>query len=174
MFFTGLPGAGKTTLAKALAGLLETRGRTVTLLDGDEIRTWLSNGLGYSRQDRDINVSRIGRVAAEVARHGGIAVCAAIAPYREARERVKSMVEATGAIHIEVYLSTPIEICELRDPKGHYRKARGGAVSGFTGVDDPYEPPLDPVISLDTSECGLDAAVNVVFEAFNRTAEARS
>lgn len=164
IFFTGLPGAGKSTLAKALTDLLETRGQKVTLLDGDEIRTWLSNGLGYSREDRDTNILRIGRVAAEIARHGGTAVCAAIAPYREARAKVRSMVEAANAIHIEVYVSTPIETCERRDPKGLFRDAREGGLLGFTGVDDPYEPPLTPTIALDTSEYGLNAAVSAVFE----------
>jgi sulfate adenylyltransferase len=169
VFFTGLPGSGKTTLAKALADSVESSGRTVTLLDGDEIRTWLSNGLGYSRQDRDTNVLRIGRVAAEIARHGGVTICAAIAPYREARAAVRSMVEATGALYIEVYLSTPVEICERRDPKGHYRKARDGGVPLFTGVNDPYEPPLSPTLALDTSKHDVAAALDAVFAAISRS-----
>lgn len=168
VFFTGLSGAGKTTLARALTNVLEANGRKVTLLDGDEIRTWLSNGLGFSRQDRDTNILRIGRVATEVARHGGIAICAAIAPYPEARMKVRSMAESAGVAYIEVYLSTSIEICERRDPKGLYRQVRQGSMLGFTGIDDPYEPPLAPTITLDTNECDVSSAVSVLLEALKK------
>jgi sulfate adenylyltransferase len=149
VFFTGLPGAGKSTLAQALAGLLEQAGRRVTLLDGDEVRKVLSSELGYSRAHRDLNVLRIGYVAAEVARHGGVAICAQIAPYARAREEVRRRACAAGGFLL-VHVATPLEVCELRDPKGHYAKARAGLLAGFTGVSDPYEPPQDADLTIDT------------------------
>lgn len=148
IWFTGLSGAGKSTTAEVLAPLLIERGRRVTLLDGDVVRTNLSRGLGFSRKDRDANILRIGYVASEIVKHGGVAVCAAISPYRAARESVRSMV---GDDHfIEVFVDTPIEVCEARDLKGMYAKARAGEISGFTGIDDPYEEPMNPEIALDT------------------------
>jgi sulfate adenylyltransferase len=148
IWFTGLSGSGKSTTASALVALLHERGREVTVLDGDAVRTHLSKGLGYSREDRDTNVRRIGFVAAEVVRHGGLVVAAAVSPYRQTREEVRRMV---GADHfVEVFVDTPIEVCEGRDVKGWYAKARSGEVSGFTGLDDPYEPPSEPEIVLHT------------------------
>ena len=148
VWFTGLSGAGKSTTAEALTSMLMERGRRVTLLDGDVVRTNLSRGLGFSRGDRDANILRIGYVASEIVRHGGVAVCAAISPYRAVRESVRSMVGAGN--FIEVFVDTPIEVCEQRDSKGMYARARAGEIKGFTGIDDPYEAPLSPEIALDT------------------------
>ncbi|MEE9148892.1 MAG: bifunctional sulfate adenylyltransferase/adenylylsulfate kinase [Candidatus Tectomicrobia bacterium] len=148
IWLTGLSGAGKSTTAEVLTVLLLEYGRQVTVLDGDVVRTHLSKGLGFSQEDRDINVRRIGFVAAEVVRHGGIAVCAAVSPYRATRDDVRSLV-GTGHF-VEVFVDTPLEVCEARDTKGMYAKARRGEVTGFTGIDDPYEPPLQPDITLET------------------------
>lgn len=154
VWLTGLSGAGKSTIAEALLPLLQDRGRAVTVLDGDVVRTHLSKGLGFDRADRDTNVLRIGFVAGEVVRHGGIALVAAISPYRDARDGVRAMIaavapDAAGAF-VEAHVSTPIEECEKRDVKGLYARARRGELTGFTGVDDPYEPPLHPELTLDT------------------------
>ncbi len=148
IWFTGLSGAGKSTTAGVVARRLEAEGRTVTILDGDVVRTHLSRGLGFSKEDRDANVRRIGFVAAEVVRHGGIAICAAVSPYRDARADVRAMLPA-GTM-CEVYVSTDLATCEERDPKGMYAAARRGEIKAFTGVDDPYEPPLDPELTLET------------------------
>jgi sulfate adenylyltransferase len=148
IWFTGLSGAGKSTTAEALTVLLQEFGRQVTLLDGDVVRTHLSRGLGFSKEDRDINIRRIGFVASEIVRHGGVAICAAISPYRVVRNDVRVMVG--GDRFIEVFVDTPLDVCEARDPKGMYAKARRGELPGFTGVDDPYEPPLHPEIVLGT------------------------
>lgn len=151
VWFTGLSGSGKSTTAEILATLLLEYGRQSTLLDGDIVRTHLSQGLGFSREDRDINIRRIGFVASEIARHGGIAICAAISPYRRTRDDVRQMVTAYPNSHfIEVFLNTPLEVCEARDPKGLYAQARRGELPLFTGIDDPYEPPNAPEIVLDT------------------------
>lgn len=151
VWFTGLSGAGKSTVAEALVSMLMERGRQVTLLDGDVVRTHLSKGLGFSREDRDTNILRIGFVAGEVVRHNGVAVCAAISPYRAARDAVRRTIEEIGeGRFVEVFVDTPIAVCEQRDAKGMYAKARRGEIKGFTGVDDPYEPPLNPEITLDT------------------------
>jgi len=148
IWFTGLSGAGKSATAEALTSLLLERGRQITVLDGDVVRTHLSKGLGFSREDRDTNIHRIGYVAAEIARHGGAVVCAAVSPYRAARNRCRTMVGPDR--FIEVFVDTPIEVCEQRDIKGLYAKARRGEVKGFTGVDDPYEAPHNPELVLDT------------------------
>lgn len=148
VWFTGLSGSGKSTTAEALTDLLMERGRQVTLLDGDVVRTHLSKGLGFSKQDRDTNILRIGFVAAEIVRHGGVAVCAAVSPYRATRSAVRAMVGAER--FTEVFVDTPLAICEQRDSKGMYAKARRGEITGFTGIDDPYEPPENPEITLDT------------------------
>ena len=148
IWFTGLSGSGKSTTAEVLTSLLLERGRQVTLLDGDVVRTHLSKGLGFSREDRDTNILRIGFVAGEIARHGGSVICAAISPYRATRNEVRKMVGEER--FIEVFVDTPIEVCESRDVKGLYARARRGQITGFTGVDDPYEPPIDPEITIDT------------------------
>jgi sulfate adenylyltransferase len=148
IWFTGLSGAGKSTIASVLTVMLQEHGRHVTVLDGDVVRTHLSKGLGFSKEDRDTNIRRIGFVASEIVRHGGIAVCAAVSPYRATRNDVRNMV---GADHyVEVFVDTPLEVCEQRDAKGLYAKARRGEIKGFTGIDDPYEAPLHPEIHLDT------------------------
>jgi sulfate adenylyltransferase len=148
VWFTGLSGSGKSTTADVLTVLLLEHGRQVTLLDGDVVRTHLSKGLGFSREDRDTNIRRIGFVAAEIARHGGVVVCAAVSPYRATRDECRAMVGAER--FVEVFVDTPIEVCEARDTKGLYAKARRGELTGFTGIDDPYEPPHDPAVRLDT------------------------
>ena len=151
IFFTGLSGSGKSTVAQALiARLREIGGRAITLLDGDIVRKHLSSELGFSREHRDINIRRIGFVAAEITRHGGIAVCAPIAPYAVTRRQVRAMVEAAGGF-FEVYVATPIEECERRDRKGLYAKARAGIIKEFTGVSDPYEAPEHAELVIDTS-----------------------
>jgi sulfate adenylyltransferase len=148
VWFTGLSGAGKSTTAEILTVLLLEHGRQVTLLDGDVVRTHLSKGLGFDKEDRDTNIRRIGFVAAEIVRHGGVAMCAAVSPYRATRNDVRNMV---GTEHfVEVFVDTPIEECERRDIKGMYAKARRGEIKGFTGIDDPYESPRHAEITLDT------------------------
>jgi sulfate adenylyltransferase len=154
VWFTGLSGAGKSATAEALTSLLLERGRQITVLDGDVVRTHLSKGLGFSREDRDTNIHRIGFVAAEIARHGGAVVCAAVSPYRAARNRCRTLVGPDR--FVEVFVDTPIEVCEQRDIKGLYAKARRGEVKGFTGVDDPYEPPHNPELVLDTVKQGVE------------------
>jgi len=148
VWFTGLSGAGKSTIAAILNVLLNDYGRNVTLLDGDVVRTNLSKGLGFSKEDRDVNILRIGFVASEVVKHGGIAICAAISPYRAARNEVRQMFASEK--FIEVFVDTPISVCEQRDSKGNYEKARRGDLKGFTGIDDPYETPEMAEIVLDT------------------------
>ena len=153
VFFTGLSGAGKSTIARVLlAKLLEIGERTVTLLDGDVVRKHLSSELGFSREHRDLNIQRIGFVASEITKHGGIAICAPIAPYRATRRKVRQMVEDHGGF-FEVHVSTPLETCESRDRKGLYAKARSGLIKEFTGISDPYEVPEHPELSIDTREC---------------------
>ena len=148
VWFTGLSGAGKSTTAEILTELLLEHGRQVTLLDGDVVRTHLSQGLGFSKQDRDTNIRRIGFVASELVRHGAVTICAAVSPYRATRNDVRNM---TGADRfIEVFVDTPLEICEGRDTKGIYAKARRGEIEHFTGIDDPYEVPLTPEITVST------------------------
>jgi len=151
LFFTGLSGSGKSTLAKLLyARFIEQGDRPVTLLDGDVVRTNLSSELGFSKEDRDTNVKRIGYVASEITKNKGIAICAPIAPYENIRESVRDMIEQYGAF-IEIYVSTPLETCESRDRKGMYAKARKGIIKNFTGISDPYEVPVNPEIEVDTT-----------------------
>ncbi len=148
IWFTGLSGSGKSTTAEVLTALLLEYGRQVTVLDGDVVRTHLSKGLGFSKEDRDTNIRRIGFVAGELVRHGGTVVCAAVSPYRATRNDVRNMVGQDQ--FVEVFVDTPLEVCEARDVKGMYAKARRGEIKGFTGVDDPYESPQYPEITLDT------------------------
>jgi len=162
LFFTGLSGSGKSTIARDLRDLLAERGdRRVSLLDGDLVRSLLSAGLTFSRQDRDLNIARIGYVAAEVAKHGGIAICAPIAPYAEARDRVRQMVSEVGDFLL-IHVATPLEVCEARDRKGLYAKARAGLIGQFTGISDPYEEPTDAVLSIDTSVLDRDQATHAI------------
>ena len=152
VFFTGLSGSGKSTIANVLlVKLLEMGGRSVTLLDGDVVRKNLSSELGFSKEHRDINIRRIGYVASEIAKHGGVAICAPIAPYDRTRKDVRAMVAPVGGF-ILVHVATPIEVCEARDRKGLYAKARAGVVKEFTGISDPYETPDDAEIVIDTTE----------------------
>ncbi|HEY7784571.1 MAG TPA: bifunctional sulfate adenylyltransferase/adenylylsulfate kinase, partial [Pyrinomonadaceae bacterium] len=151
IWFTGLSGAGKSTISDALTEMLMEYGRQLTILDGDVVRTHLSRGLGFSKEDRDTNILRIGYVASEIVRHGGAVICAAVSPYRAARNEVRNMVGAEN--FIMAYVDTPIEVCEQRDIKGLYAKARRGEVKGFTGVNDPYEAPVDPDLVLKTTDC---------------------
>ena len=148
VWFTGLHNAGKSTTAGVLTTLLQEYGRNVTLLDGDVVRTHFSEGLGFSKEDRDENIRRIGFVAAEIVRHGGIVICAAASPYRATRNEVRNMVGQEN--YIEVFVDTPLEVAEQRDTKGLYARARRGEIKGFTGIDDPYEPPQHPEITLET------------------------
>ena len=164
IWFTGLSGSGKSTTAEALLPLLERRGRAVTVLDGDVVRTHLSKGLGFSREDRDTNVRRVGYVAGEVVRHGGLVVAALVSPYRETRDEVRAMVEEVGGAFVEVFVDTPLAVVEERDVKGWYAKARAGEVKEFTGVDDPYEPPLDPELTLRTTDTTPEANAELVVD----------
>jgi sulfate adenylyltransferase len=162
IFLTGLSGSGKSTLARALRDALTERSqRTVSLLDGDLVRTLLSAGLTFSREDRDLNIARIGFVATEVARHGGIAICAPIAPYAQARQEVRRAVQEVGDFLL-IHVATPAEVCEARDRKGLYAKARAGLIDHFTGVSDPYEEPDDADLVLDTSVLTRQEALDSV------------
>ncbi|MCS7038266.1 MAG: bifunctional sulfate adenylyltransferase/adenylylsulfate kinase [Caldilineales bacterium] len=147
VWFTGLSGSGKSATAEILTVLLLEHGRQVTLLDGNVVRTHLSEGLGYDKHDRDSNVRRMGFVASEIVRHGGAVICAAVSPYRASRNDVRAMVGSNR--YIEVFVDTPLEVCEQRDTQGLYARARRGEIKGFTGIDDPYEPPQHPEIHLD-------------------------
>lgn len=150
LWFTGLSGAGKSTTAEIVTALLSEHGRQVTLLDGDVVRTHLSKELGFTKEDRDTNISRIGFVASEIVRHGGIAVCAAVSPYRDSRNKVRLMFESEH--FVEIFVDTPIETCESRDPKGMYAMARRGEIPNFTGVSDVYEVPESAEITLNTTD----------------------
>ena len=160
VFFTGLSGSGKSTIANALmAKLMELGGRQVTLLDGDVIRKHLSSELGFSKEHRDLNILRIGYVASEITKNGGIVICAPIAPYSATRRAVREMIEPIGGF-VETHVATPLEVCEGRDRKGLYAKARAGVIKGFTGIDDPYEAPVDPEMRIDTTELSPDLAAH--------------
>ena len=159
VFFTGLSGSGKTTLATALDTRIRlAANRATTLLDGDVVRTHLSSELGFTREHRDLNIQRIGFVASEVVKHGGFVIVSAIAPFENARQAARQLVEATGSFYL-IHLATPLAVCEARDVKGLYAKARVGLLAGFTGVSDPYEVPVDAEISIDTSVVSVEAGV---------------
>ena len=158
VWFTGLPSAGKSTVAHAVADRLRARGLRVQVLDGDEVRPHLSAGLGYTRAARDTNVTRIGWVARLLASHDVVVLVPVIAPYAGARQAVRSDHVAAGVPYAEVFVSTSLEVAESRDVKGLYARARRGEISGMTGLDDPYEPPLDPDLEIDTAVVGLDQA----------------
>lgn len=163
LFFTGLSGAGKSTIAKVVvAKLLELGGRPVTLLDGDVVRKNLSSELGFSREHRDLNIRRIGFVASEITKNGGVAVCAPIAPYRSVRREVRKLISQYGAF-IEIHVATSLEVCEGRDRKGLYAKARAGVIKEFTGISDPYEMPENPELRIDTKDLTIDEAAQQVF-----------
>ncbi len=163
VFFTGLSGAGKSTIAQVLmAKLMEIGTRPVTLLDGDIVRKHLSNELGFSRVHRDINIRRIGFVAGEITKNGGVAICAPIAPYSATRREVCEMISQYGGF-VEVYVSTPLEVCESRDRKGLYAKARAGLIKNFTGIDDPYEAPDNQDVVVDASSVSAEEAAHQIF-----------
>jgi len=159
VWFTGLSGAGKSTLAERLAPILRERGRRVEVLDGDVVRTNLSKGLGFSKEDRDTNIRRIGFVANLLARNGVAVITAAISPYREVRDEVRRLVEGDGSVFVEVYAAATLEECEARDVKGLYAEARAGKRPGFTGIDDPYEPPLSPEVVCHTGKKSVDESL---------------
>ncbi|GAA1428418.1 adenylyl-sulfate kinase [Microlunatus lacustris] len=161
VWFTGLPSAGKSTIAHALAGQLRAEGRRVQVLDGDEVRPHLSAGLGFSRADRDLNVTRIGWVARLLASHGVTVLVPVIAPYAAARQAVRSAHAEAGVPFAEVFVSTSLAVAESRDVKGLYAKARSGEITGLTGVDDPYEEPRSAELVLDTAEVDLATSVEL-------------
>src|SRR5581483_9507418 len=158
----GLSGAGKSTTAEVLTALLLERGRQVTVLDGDVVRTLLSKGLGFSREDRDLNIRRIAFVASEVVRHGGLVIVSAVSPYRATRDEARALIGADR--FVEVFVDTPLEECERRDVKGIYAQARRGEIANFTGISDPYEPPLAPEIRLDTVAATAEANARRILE----------
>ena len=165
VFFTGLSGSGKSTVANALmVKLMEMGGRPVTLLDGDLVRKHLSSELGFSKEHRDLNIQRIGYVASEITKNGGIAICAPIAPYAATRKIVRDMIEPLGGF-LEIHVSTPLEVCEARDRKGLYAKARAGILKGFTGIDDPFEAPDQAEIELKTDQCDIGESVQQLLDA---------
>ncbi len=168
LFFTGLSGSGKSTLARALMDLLlEHGGRSVTSLDGDVVRRHLSAGLGFSKADRETNIRRIGWVAAEISRHGGVAVCSPIAPFAETRDQVRQMVEQAGGAFFLIHVATPLEECERRDRKGLYAKARAGEIPEFTGISSPYEEPEDAAVRVDTTGRTIEDALEDVLVALD-------
>lgn len=167
IWFTGLSGSGKSTTASVLKKNLEQRGRYVTLLDGDVVRTHLSKGLGFSREDRDLNILRIGFVATEIVRHGGFVICAAISPYRNTRQQVREMVGEPQ--FVEVFVDTPLALCEERDVKGLYERARRGEIKEFTGVDDPYEPPNHPELTLETQNSTVEENTRRILDFLTRS-----
>ena len=160
VWFTGLPSSGKSTLARSLERFLKKAGLAVELLDGDVVRTHLSKGLGFSREDRDLNIKRIGFVCHLLTRHGVIAIASAVSPYREARDENRRMI----GNFVEVYVKASPAACEARDVKGLYKKARAGEIKGFTGVDDPYEEPEQPEVLCDTEKEAPEESVSKVVE----------
>jgi adenylyl-sulfate kinase len=161
VWFTGLSGAGKTTIAHLLGPALDERGWVVEYLDGDTVRTHLSKGLGFSKEDRDTNIERIGWVAARLTRQGGAVICAAISPYGETRQKARAMVEQYGPF-VEVFIKASVQECARRDVKGLYEKAFAGEIKGFTGVDDPYEEPSSPEVVVDTESLTPEESAQLV------------
>ena len=161
LWFTGLSGAGKTTIAEIVGPELEKRGRIVEYLDGDSVRQHLSKGLGFSKEDRDTNIERIGWVASRLTRQGGAVIAAAISPYRETRRKARELVEEWGSF-VEVHVATSVEECARRDVKGLYEKAFAGEIKGFTGVDDPYEEPTAPEVVVDTEALEPEESARLV------------
>lgn len=160
LWFTGLSGSGKSTIAERVAFKLERMGKAVEVLDGDVVRTHLSKGLGFSREDRDANIKRVGFVCQLLSRHGVIAIASVISPYREARDHNRSQIKD----FVEVYTRCPVEVCAERDLKGLYQKAKAGEIKGFTGVDDPYEPPLNAEIVCHTDKESVEESVEKVLQ----------
>ncbi len=163
LWFTGLSGSGKSTIAHLVGPELDARGALVEYLDGDTVRTRLSKGLGFSKEDRDTNIERIGWVASRLTRHGGAVICAAISPYEETRAKARELVERHGQF-VEVYVKASVDECARRDVNGLYAKAFAGEIKGFTGVDDPYEEPAQPEIVVDTEAQTPEESAKVVVE----------
>ena len=170
IWFTGLSGAGKTTLAAALAAELANRGLKVEILDGDEVRTNLSKGLGFSKEDRDTNIRRIGYVSRLLARNNVAVIAAAISPYREVRDEVHRAIAADGAAFIEVFVKCSIDVLAERDVKGLYKKALAGEIKGFTGVSDPYEEPLEPELIVETDRETVAQSAEKIIRELERQA----
>jgi adenylylsulfate kinase len=164
VWFTGLPSSGKTTIARALEKRLLEDGHRVEILDGDVVRTHLTKGLGYSREDRNENIRRIGYVAHLLSRNGVVVLCSVVSPYREVRDELRALHEGR---FIEVYVSTPVDVCSARDVKGLYARQQAGEMSGLTGVDDPYEPPLDAEVVVPTHTQTLEESVEMVWQALH-------
>lgn len=162
LWFTGLSGAGKSTLSDHVAAVLTECGYKVELLDGDEVRTHLSKGLGFSKEDRDTNIRRIGWVTKTLCKHGVVAITAAISPYRDVRNEVRAWVESTGAGFVEIYVKCPIEVLTERDVKGLYTKALAGEIKNFTGVSHPYEEPTNPDVVVDSSRETVEQGVRKI------------
>jgi adenylyl-sulfate kinase len=162
LWFTGMSGAGKSTLSQPVTARLRALGHRVELLDGDVVRTNLSAGLTYSKEDRDINVRRIGFVANLLSRNGVVAVTAAISPYRAVRDEVRQMITGDGAGFVEVFVHCPVEVLAERDVKGLYKQALAGKIANFTGVSDPYEEPLAPEVVIDSSRVSVDASIDKI------------
>lgn len=163
VWLTGLPSAGKTTVARLLGDRLKAEGRRVEVLDGDEVRRFLSAGLGYSREDRNADVQRIGLVSEVLARNGVLSVVPVIAPYADSREAVRRRHDASGTPCVEVHVATPVEVCSEGDVKGLYARQAAGRLTGLTGVDDPYEPPEDPSLVLRTQDQTPQESADTVY-----------
>ena len=168
LWLTGLSGAGKSTIARGVCDRLVAAGRDVELLDGDEVRTILSKGLGFSKEDRDLNILRIAFVATLLVRRGTIVIAAAISPYAEARADARRRVESAHAAFVEVFVTAPIDVLIARDAKGLYRRALAGEITGFTGISDPYEPPAHPELVVETHRESVDESVGRVWSALER------
>ena len=166
IWFTGLPSAGKTTIAVALGERLQAAGRAVEILDGDAVRPILSAELGYSRADRDANVARIGWVAQRLAHHGAVVLASVVSPYAAARDSVHHQHDDAGVAFYEVHVATPVEVCAARDVKGLYAKQRTGAMTGLTGIDGDYEAPADPALRIDTADRSIDDVVDELIATF--------
>ena len=164
VWFTGLPSAGKTTIARGVEKRLLDEGRRVEILDGDIVRTYLTRDLGYSRADRDENIRRIGFVAHLLSRNGVVVLCSVVSPYRDVRDEMRVLHDGR---FFEVYVSTPVDVCSDRDVKGLYAKQKAGDLSGLTGIDDPYEPPIDPELVVPTHTQTLEESVEAVWQALH-------
>jgi len=162
LWFTGLSGAGKSTTAEVVAAMIQACGRSVTLLDGDVVRANLSAGLGFDKAGRDANIRRIGFVASEIVKHGGVAICAAISPYQNTRDEVRSLF--SPGRFFEIFVDTPLEVCEMRDTKGMYARARRGEIKEFTGIGDVYEQPSNPEVRLQTTEESVESNSAVIID----------
>ena len=174
LWFTGLSGAGKSTLAEAVASNLRNAGLRVEILDGDEVRTNLSKGLGFSKEDRDTNIRRIGYVARLLARNGVVAITAAISPYRNIRDEIRAAAEADGIPFVEIYLNCPLQKLAERDVKGLYKRALAGEIKNFTGIDDPYESPFKPEITLETDRESIEQSLDKIIDRLTEILEFES